>query len=618
MGSGAGKNAVPESETGAKDHNKMIENLVKENDQLRRKLAEVDVKANPKQNHAPDPPDLQAPPLTARSESTAATNAGTSIEKATCDDRAYKVKNDPDAIKTPKEPTLLDSTLLFLPAQAVLELGLEPNMDDKGDSVKELWFGRVWELRALMALQYAARFKMMQDMQAKLSDARKAELAAFFQEPANKERLIRLSSRWRGAVLRARSSLRFLERLRFVNLRGTLVYAHGSGGCSWDNFRICRMISKMGMLVIAPDGFAYPSNTAMGQMRHKDLLPLKRADDDTDYWKGDLMYASGSEGTLTYSTKADSVLEDPEGYRETYEKCYQLRRSELHFILRRLPLWINVQGFFLGGTSEGAMSIARFDDQRYGEMVCGRFINSFSVEYCYFTPTPEDGDIGGQLDIPTLNIIGTKDQYFGAEDSISKIVAEDDDTGYGDENLTGNGFKTFLKQGLECALVCVLEDGVHSPCKTHDNFLRQLFNSFFARPGSIWELDTQWSVDPTMAELIQLKQLAPDDGRGLNVAQVFVPRMNFPQRMSLIEVDVARKVSRNYKGQIADLMKNENEEVAREQTEAKKLLDGFRGKQKCAGGSGFKKEVAKKKNYYTADRRTEVKHKKAKHLRLSF
>ena len=36
--------------------------------------------------------------------------------------------------------------------------------------------------------------------------------------------------------------------------------------------------------------------------------------------------------------------------------------------------------------------------------------------------------------------------------------------------------------------VCVLEDGVHSPCNTHDNFLRQLFNTFFSRAGSIWEL----------------------------------------------------------------------------------------------------------------------------------
>lgn len=31
------------------------------------------------------------------------------------------------------------------------------------------------------------------------------------------------------------------------------------------------------------------------------------------------------------------------------------------------------------------------------------------MEYCYFTPEPEAGLLGGRLDVPTLNIIGTKD-----------------------------------------------------------------------------------------------------------------------------------------------------------------------------------------------------------------
>ena len=38
------------------------------------------------------------------------------------------------------------------------------------------------------------------------------------------------------------------------------------------------------------------------------------------------------------------------------------------------------QGFYLGGTSEGAMTVCRFDDQRYGDLIMGRFINSFSME----------------------------------------------------------------------------------------------------------------------------------------------------------------------------------------------------------------------------------------------
>lgn len=304
-----------------------------------------------------------------------------------------------------------------------------------------------------------------------------------------------------------------LRRLKFSHLRGTLIYAHGSGGCSWDNYRICRMICGMGMLVIVPDGFAYPKETAMGQMRHKELAPLHRANADVDYWANDLLYTSSAWGTFNYSSKADSVLKDPQEYKDMYEKCYQLRRSELHFIIARLPKWVLSQGIFLGGTSEGAMTVTRFDDQRYGDLIIGRFINSFSMEYCYFTPEPEAGLLGGRLDIPTLNIIGTKDQYFGPEDSVAKIVTEHG--GYGDRYLTGNGFKTMVRQGVKTGLVCSLEEGVHSPCNTHDNFLRPLFNAFFSRTVAIWELHKIWQADPTLASLVELDEIPkPHDDEG--------------------------------------------------------------------------------------------------------
>ena len=77
--------------------------------------------------------------------------------------------------------------------------------------------------------------------------------------------------------------------------------------------------------------------------------------------------------------KNAEVLKDPQEYKDMYEKCYQLRRSELHFIIARLPKWVLSQGIFLGGTSEGAMTVTRFDDQRYGDLIIGRFINSFSI-----------------------------------------------------------------------------------------------------------------------------------------------------------------------------------------------------------------------------------------------
>lgn len=338
----------------------------------------------------------------------------------------------------------------------------------------------------------------------------------------------------------------------------------------------------------------------MGQLRHKDTLPLHASSDDVDYWIGDLIYSSKGSGSTTYSTKADKVLEEPEAYRDLYEKAYQLRRSELHFIIARLPLFIQVKGFFLGGTSEGAMTIARFDDQRYEAMICGRFINSFSIEYCYFTPTPAAGELGGQLDVPTLNIIGTKDQYFGPEDSVAKIVAEDEDSGYGNKDLTGNGYNTMVRQGVDVGLVCVLENGVHSPCNTHDNFLRQLFDHFFTRPGSIWDLDSIWLTDPSMHELIQVKQshIMPHS----NVQQIFVPKMPFPNKWPLRKVEALRQMS-SYRDAVEAQMAVEAKEEQEKQAEAKAMLDHLRQSTKKKGGHGFSQKVTVKKNYYENDKR---------------
>merc|ERR1719409_932548 len=212
----------------------------------------------------------------------------------------------------PSQPTLMDNTLLFLPEMAVKELGIEANMDDKGEDEKELWFGRVWQLRSLLMVDYEERLKPILAKQCELSRESKRALAAKLQDPFLKARLVKMQARWRGVAFRRRCGLSVLEKLRFCNLRGTLVYAHGSGGCSWDNMRICRMISKMGFLVVCPDDFAYPAGTAMGELRHKDLQPLHLAEDNVDYWAGDLIYSSKSKGTATYCTDPDKVPEDPD------------------------------------------------------------------------------------------------------------------------------------------------------------------------------------------------------------------------------------------------------------------------------------------------------------------
>ncbi|CAJ1360220.1 unnamed protein product [Effrenium voratum] len=503
----------------------------------------------------------------------------------------YYVTNEVK-LQLPSNPTLLDNTLLFLPERAVRDYNLEPNLDDKGDSEKYMWFGRVWELRALVDQMYQEKADAIRQRAEDLPESRKRELKLKMRDPAVRGKLKKLCARWKGSAFRRRCSFAVLDRLKYSHLRGTLIYAHGSGGCSWDNFRICRMIAGMGILVIAPDGFAYPKESAMGQMRHKALAPLHLGSDDVDYWANDLLYTSSAGGVFNYSTKAESVLKETQEYKDLYEKCYQLRRSELHFTIARLPAWVLSQGFFLGGTSEGAMTVARFDDQRYGEMIIGRFINSFSIEYCYFTPTPEAGLLGGQLDVPTLNIIGNKDQYFGAEDSIAKVVAEHG-SGYGDKNLTGNGFNTMVRQGLENGLVCVLEDGVHSPCNTHDNFLRQLFNTFFSRAGSIWELHMIWEADPLLKSLVQLVEATDHRGK---VTHLFVPKMVYPQRMTLREIETLRALHAT--DELDAAMKKEQTIIEAERGEIKEQLARCR----TEAEKSPRAKASETKNFYAGDK----------------
>jgi len=312
------------------------------------------------------------------------------------------------------------------------------------------------------------------------------------------------------------------------------------------------------------------------------------ASDDVDYWAPDLIYASQAEGESTYSTKAEDVLSHPDQWMDMYEKCYQMRRSELHFIISKLPRFILAQGFFLGGTSEGAMTIARFDDQRYGKSVLGRFINSFSVEYCYFTPRPEDGQIGGQKDVPTLNIIGSKDEYFGAVQSVAKIVVEDG-MGYGDKNLTGNAYNTLVRQGLHHALVCVLEDGTHGPCITHDNQLREIFNTFFTRPHDIWQLERVWACDPPLASMIRVlarseKTLRGDSNNADHVSKitkVFVPLSKMPSKMSLREVQALREISPSsqaFQAKVQTVMAEQKLLMEQESEEAENMLRKLRKK----------------------------------------
>mmetsp|Transcript_14642 Transcript_14642/g.45780 ORF Transcript_14642/g.45780 Transcript_14642/m.45780 type:complete len:113 (+) Transcript_14642:282-620(+) len=98
------------------------------------------------------------------------------------------------------------------------DLGLEPNMDDDGDSVRTLWLSRVWELRELLNLRAlrhvsAAGFA--------LTDDEHSALEAIRAYPRWRLLVERILSVWRGKVARNRTALRTLRAIKFDLIRSS-------------------------------------------------------------------------------------------------------------------------------------------------------------------------------------------------------------------------------------------------------------------------------------------------------------------------------------------------------------------------------------------------------------
>lgn len=412
---------------------------------------------------------------------------------------------------------LLDNCLMCLPARAVDRLRLTPNIEDKGCN-KELWLGRMWHLRCLLTLFYEDHRKWEK---IEISDQTRKLEKTIANDPKQLKLITKLQNAWRGAMLRRISSFGILDRLEDC-VKGFVIFMHGSGGMTYNNLRFARALAGMDFIVLCPD------DMASSRYRHRDARPLATFEQKMDYWDDNLIYSSDATGEYNYSTQVEGVLKDPEHYKELYEKVYRERSNELHYVLGHLPKFANTLGVFIMGTSEGAMTVARFNDQKYGPLINGRIISAFSVEYCYFTPTPEAGKIGGSLDVPTLNLIGSHDQYFGNHESIAQLVAKGP-TGYGSKNLTGNAYQTMKEQGVDRGLVCVFEQGKHDLTVTHDNALREIFQAFFTRPNRCHQLDQIWLKDPSMWTQIEVTDKSQTKGTFGGLLLLWIKKSEWPQ-----------------------------------------------------------------------------------------
>lgn len=191
------------------------------------------------------------------------------------------------------------------------------------------------------------------------------------------------------------------------------------------------------------------------------------------------------------------------------------------------------------------MTVARFDDRKYASWLSGRVISAFGVEYCYFTPSRACAALGGALDVPTLQIIGSLDEYFGgpASGSVASQVAAAAAAGGARANgffnpgLRGHGFETFAQQRLGRGLVAVLDGARHDATVTHDNVLRALLRTFCAKPHACAALDALWAADPFFASLARVEERRADGESRL--LRVTAPLPAVPQGLTLRAAEAA-------------------------------------------------------------------------------
>lgn len=100
---------------------------------------------------------------------------------------------------------------------------------------------------------------------------------------------------------------------------------------------------------------------------------------------------------IKYSSPVDKAV---------YEQVHRLRGSEIDIALDVLKdaSWADPSQLILAGTSEGAVSVARYD----GDAFIGKIIYSWSCEDNYFVEAHQTS----QKSIPVLNIMSAKDKYF--------------------------------------------------------------------------------------------------------------------------------------------------------------------------------------------------------------
>ena len=106
----------------------------------------------------------------------------------------------------------------------------------------------------------------------------------------------------------------------------------------------------------------------------------------------------------------------------------------------------------------------------------------------------------GDASIPTLNLVGCDDQYFGRTNSVASKVAEVSDL----PAVHGHAFETMVSKGIKHGLVCHFEGAVHTLLHTHDSVVREVLADFLQRPHhTCLKLPIHWEKIPHLRSLIR-------------------------------------------------------------------------------------------------------------------
>eukprot|EP00951_Prasinocladus_malaysianus_P011369 scaffold83965_cov43-Prasinocladus_malaysianus.AAC.1 len=346
-----------------------------------------------------------------------------------------------------------------------------------------------------------------------------------------------------------------------VPTKGYVVYLCGSTGIVGDSFRYLRMMAGIVILTIIPDFMDITWKTmlncsSLSPTHHSAHSPFMRMGFvvlgpdmmvsaavkgstlrtrqpktcmllDTvasDYWSKTSLYAENSAcaGEMVYSSQADAFMTNPEDFNRMYSNIITLRQAELAHILRLMPSSFRRQGVTLIGSSEGAVVLSSFQDEPFVDILNSRVILAYPCEANYWTYfRPEDAGIAGDPSIPTLNLIGCDDQYFGRTASVAAKVAELSDL----PAVRGHAFETMVEKGLSYGLVCHFEGAVHTLLRTHDSVVREILTDFLQRPAfACRKLPVHWERFTHLQSLIRRYRRHQQPGCSVLYVRICAPK----------------------------------------------------------------------------------------------